>query len=114
MEHETHKPDTETPAQQDKDTSVHPPQVEQGRRRYGYIDREHPIGGEMSDILRGLLTRVRLPWLLQHYARLPVLALFMVLPHSSFSIRQQRRAHLHAIPSLVTRLAWSQVTSVLL
>src|SRR5213080_244612 len=40
------------------------------------IDREHPIGGEMSDVLRGILQRVRLPWLLQHYSRVPVLALF--------------------------------------
>jgi CBS-domain-containing membrane protein len=30
----------------------------------------------MSDIVRGILTHVRLPWLLQHYARVPVLALF--------------------------------------
>ncbi len=42
----------------------------------GHIDREHPIGGQMSDVLRGLLTRLRLPWLLQHYARIPMLALF--------------------------------------
>jgi len=40
------------------------------------IDHEHPIGGQMSDVLRGLLVRVRLPWLLQHYARVPMLALF--------------------------------------
>jgi CBS domain-containing membrane protein len=45
------------------------------RPRYR-IDREHPIGGEMSDILRGITMRVRLPWLLQHYAEVPVLALF--------------------------------------
>ena len=42
----------------------------------GRIDKEHPIGGEMSDILHGLFTRVRLPWLLDHYARIPVLAIF--------------------------------------
>src|SRR5581483_8121368 len=42
----------------------------------GQIDREHPIGGQMSDILRGLVTRLRIPWLLQHYAQVPVLALF--------------------------------------
>src|SRR6266487_1616396 len=41
-----------------------------------YIDREHPIGGQMSDIVRGLFLRMRLPWLLQHHARIPVLALF--------------------------------------
>ncbi len=40
------------------------------------IDREHPIGGEMSDIVRGLFVRTRLPWLLEHYSRVPVLAVF--------------------------------------
>ena len=42
----------------------------------GHIDAKHPLGGEMSDVLRGLIERARLPWLLQHYARIPVLALF--------------------------------------
>jgi CBS-domain-containing membrane protein len=41
-----------------------------------YIDREHPIGGQMSDVVRGLFLRTRLPWLLEHHARIPVLALF--------------------------------------
>jgi CBS domain-containing membrane protein len=45
-------------------------------RPFGRIDAEHPIGGEMSDILRGLFRRARLPWLTQHYARTPVLAIF--------------------------------------
>ncbi len=58
------------------DTNVNPPNKMEDRHPYGRIDREHPIGGEMSDILQGLITRVRLPWLLQHYARVPVLALF--------------------------------------
>lgn len=49
-------------------------------RHYRYrINREHPIGGEMSDIVRGIFTRVRLPWLLQNYARVPILALFSFL-----------------------------------
>jgi CBS domain-containing membrane protein len=48
---------------------------ERGRNRYR-IDREHPIGGEMSEVVRGLVTRLRLPWLLQRHARTPVLALF--------------------------------------
>lgn len=41
-------------------------------------DRAHLIDGEMSDVLRGILTRVRLPWLLQHYAdaEVPVQTLF--------------------------------------
>ncbi len=41
-----------------------------------YIDGEHPIGGEMSDIVFGLLARTRLPWLLERYSRVPILALF--------------------------------------
>lgn len=43
------------------------------------FDREHPIGGEMSDVLRGIVRRARLPWLLQHYAQVPVLSLFAFL-----------------------------------
>lgn len=42
----------------------------------GQIDREHPIGGQMSDVVKGLVERGRLSWLLQHYAQIPVLALF--------------------------------------
>jgi CBS-domain-containing membrane protein len=52
------------------------PEVAARRLATTQIDREHPIGGQMSDIVRGLLTRIRLNWLLQHYARIPVLALF--------------------------------------
>lgn len=44
--------------------------------RNGIIDREHPIGGEMSDVVRGLFKYIRLPWLTQRYAQTPVLALF--------------------------------------
>jgi len=54
---------------------------EQGYR----FDREHPIGGQMSDVVRGLVARVQLPWLLEHHARLPVLALFAFL-NGLFSI----------------------------
>ena len=69
----------ENPAQQDpRDRNIKPPNAGQPTRRYMYgrIDREHPIGGQMSDILSGIVTRLRLPWLLRHYARVPVLALF--------------------------------------
>jgi len=45
-------------------------------RTTGIIDREHPIGGEMSDVVRGLFKHVRLPWLTQRYAQTPILALF--------------------------------------
>ena len=72
----------ESSAQQDPQYSkTRPPDPvirEQSKERYAYsrIDREHPIGGQMSDIVRGIFERLRLPWLLQHHARVPVLALF--------------------------------------
>ncbi len=50
--------------------------AENYRWRGGRIDREHPIGGQMSDVVGGILTRFRLPWLLRHHSRVPVLALF--------------------------------------
>ena len=60
---ETHRPDE--------------PRWERDRAEsYNQIDREHPIGGQMSEIVRGLFVRTRVPWLLDHYARVPVLALF--------------------------------------
>ena len=53
-----------------------PPAIIPPPQFHGRIDREHPIGGEMSDILRGLFAHVRLPWLERRYAQTPVLALF--------------------------------------
>lgn len=53
-----------------------PPPIKPRLNVYGHTDLEHPIGGQMSDIVRGIVGRVRLPWLLQRYARIPVLALF--------------------------------------
>jgi CBS domain-containing membrane protein len=72
QEPETHPP--ESPGQEE--TSIKPPKKGTVRRAFGRIDREHPIGGEMSDILRGILLRARLPWLLQHHSQVAVLALF--------------------------------------
>ena len=40
------------------------------------IDHEHPIGGEMSDILRGLIRRLQLDYLVRRYNSIPVLAVF--------------------------------------
>src|SRR5438067_8329459 len=57
-------------------TNTAPSETLPRKHIYGRIDREHPIGGEMSDILQGIFTRLRLPWLLQHYSGIPVLALF--------------------------------------
>jgi CBS domain-containing membrane protein len=68
MEPEAHSPDTSIKRD--------PPDTLPGGRIHYRIDREHPIGGEMSDVLRGILTHVRLPWLLEHYANIPVLAVF--------------------------------------
>jgi CBS-domain-containing membrane protein len=40
------------------------------------IDAEHPLGGEMSDIVRGLFRRLQLSTLLRHHSSVPLLALF--------------------------------------
>ncbi len=65
--------DTETP-----ETPATPAASERPTAsRDGYrIDSQHPIGGEMSDILAGLFRRFQLKWLLAHYSRVPILALF--------------------------------------
>lgn len=56
-----------------------PNEVLPRRWRSGTIDREHPIGGEMLEIVRGLFRHLRLPWLTQHYAQTPILALFSLI-----------------------------------
>lgn len=56
-------------------TQQEPHDTEAPPERYR-IDREHPIGGEMSDILAGLFRRFQLKWLLGRYSRIPVLAIF--------------------------------------
>ncbi|HEX5369211.1 MAG TPA: HPP family protein [Dehalococcoidia bacterium] len=43
------------------------------------IDLEHPIGGEMSEVVLGLVRRVQLPYLEQRYHATPVLALFSLI-----------------------------------
>lgn len=53
-----------------------PPQTAPAQPMFRRIDRDHPLGGEMSDILRGILLRARLPWLLAHHSQVIVLALF--------------------------------------
>lgn len=40
------------------------------------IDSEHPLGGQMSDVLLGLLRRLQLTHLLRHHSSVPLLALF--------------------------------------
>ena len=40
------------------------------------IDREHPLGGEMSDVVRGFFRRLQITYLLRHYSSTPVLGLF--------------------------------------
>ena len=57
-----------------------PPPIIPPPEFHGRIDREHPIGGEMSDILRGLFAHLRLPWLERRYAQTPVLALITRSP----------------------------------
>ncbi len=40
------------------------------------VTPSHPLGGEMVDIVRGLITRLQLPWLLKHHQQREVLAFF--------------------------------------
>src|SRR5216117_3284126 len=67
MEQETSKPTAESPAQPTVGAQFIAPGEPTGTG--------HPRG-QMSDIVGGIFTRLRLPWLLQHHARVPVLALF--------------------------------------
>jgi CBS domain-containing membrane protein len=65
-----------------EDLSSKPQSAGPGSHRTGWgyrVDREHPIGGQMSDVVRGLIARVQLPWLLRHHSRVSVLALFSFL-----------------------------------
>ncbi len=55
---------------------INPPEAPAPPRKRYQIDREHPIGGEMSDVVRGIIQRAQLSWLLKHYASTPILALF--------------------------------------
>jgi CBS domain-containing membrane protein len=72
MEHEPSTP--ETPVEHE--SGANPQETVSKTPSSGRIDREHPLGSEMSDILGGILKRARLPWLLQHHSQVPVLALF--------------------------------------
>ncbi len=65
--------DTETPQTPETPAPPGRPNTPQDSYR---IDSQHPIGGEMSDILAGLFRRFQLKWLLSHYSRVPILALF--------------------------------------
>ena len=53
-----------------------PPEESTTPRNRSHLDREHPIGVEMADVVRGILQRAQLSWLLKHYASTPILALF--------------------------------------
>jgi CBS domain-containing membrane protein len=50
---------------------------EPGRPSHGFIiDRLHPIGGQMSDVVLGLIRRFQLTYLLRYYNSTVVLAIF--------------------------------------
>ncbi|HJT58761.1 MAG TPA: HPP family protein [Ktedonobacteraceae bacterium] len=68
-------PMTEPPTSDNLQRSGVRGNMDHPRWRYR-VDREHPIGGEMSDIVGGIFTRLRLPWLLRHHSGTPVLAIF--------------------------------------
>ncbi len=76
MEPETDKREGVRSGNTDEQDRLHSSETPPPQRPYGRIDREHPLGGEMSDIVRGLFRHLRLPWLTQRYAQTPVLAIF--------------------------------------
>lgn len=76
MEPETDKREGVRNSDTDQQDHLHSGEAQPPQRPYGRIDREHPLGGEMSDIVRGLFRHLRLPWLTQRYAQTPVLAIF--------------------------------------
>ncbi len=76
MEPETDKREGVRNSDPDEQDRLHSSETPPPQRPYGRIDREHPLGGEMSDIVRGLFRHLRLPWLTQRYAQTPVLAIF--------------------------------------
>src|SRR5215467_6716333 len=75
MEPETGKSESVSPAFTDEGERHLSGEMPQ-RQLIHRIDREHPSGGEMADIVRGLFRHLRLPWLTQRYAQTPVLAIF--------------------------------------
>lgn len=66
-----------------------------GRTRY-VIDKRHPIGGEMSEVILGLARRLRLPELTKRHSSTSVLAVFSLI-NGFISIA------LMALAALVTR-----------
>jgi len=72
MDQETHTPKTN----ERHERNVNPTNTTQEGYYARRIDHLDPIGAGMPDVLRGLFSRMRLPWLLEHYARIPILALF--------------------------------------
>jgi CBS-domain-containing membrane protein len=68
------------------------------------IDREHPIGGEMAIAVRGLATRLQLPWLLEHHARVTVLALYSFVNGCSSIALMAALAHLTGSPFIFPSL----------
>jgi CBS domain-containing membrane protein len=85
MDPETDKTEAVSNSNTDEQDRLHSSEMQPPQRPYGRIDREHPIGGEMSDIVLGLFRHLRLPWLTQRYAQAPVLAIFSFL-HGCISI----------------------------
>lgn len=69
-----HEPKVRLPGEEEAERPL-PPNVVM-RHALAFIDRTHPLGGEMSDVLRGLLLHLHLPWLLAHHSQTVVLALF--------------------------------------
>jgi CBS-domain-containing membrane protein len=69
-----------------------------------HIDREHPIGGEIATAVRGIAARLQLPWLLEHHARVPVLALYSFVNGCTSIALMAALAHLTGSPFIFPSL----------
>lgn len=77
QEQMNHEPKVRLPGEEGSARPL-PPNV-MVRRALGLVDRAHPLGGEMSDVLRGLLLHLHVPWLVARYSQVAALAPFSFL-----------------------------------
>lgn len=79
MEPETDKITGQQKCESDAQVQQQPDGIQPRQKAAEVIDLEHAIAEGMSEVVQGLFRHIRLPWLMQHYAKTPVLALFSLI-----------------------------------